>query len=71
MDIDAIEQAAVERIRSIRQSPLGLQMRPLADHLAFKTVLSANECMACLWYASQDRRASNGIAALEFETRVQ
>lgn len=65
---DRSQEAA--RVRSILQSPLGLQMRPLAEHLAFKTQFSVSEAMTALWYASQDRRAPHG-AAPEESTRIQ
>jgi hypothetical protein len=71
MDIEAIQKAAGERIRAIRECPLGLQMRPLAEHLAFDTTLPANECLTILWVAAEGRRAFHGISEQETSMRLQ
>jgi hypothetical protein len=71
MDIEAVQKAAVERIKSIRECPLGLQMRPLADHLAFDTTLPANQCLTILWFAEEGTRAIHGIAEQEISMRLQ
>lgn len=71
MDIDAIEARVKARAQAITQSPYGLQMRPLALHLAFRTKLSESEALTVLFYAIESTRERNGLTAQEDYMRVQ
>ena len=72
IDENRIHAEMVTRIRHIRESPLGLEMKPLAAHLAFDTQLSARECMAILWAAAESIRAPRcGGPAEENQMRLQ
>jgi hypothetical protein len=71
IDEAKIHAEMARRIRTILESPQGQQQRPLAEHLAFETLLPADECLKALESAEQESLNTLRSATHEAHMRLQ